>query len=255
MQAIYDGPIDQLAYQHLPVILEALPTLENGGVQIQQTEVRAGDRVLSQDGTPITLGSGAEIRPSGCAGGDCVVVYSNGEVSMDQLLVTFRLKAGLTWSDGVPLTAGDSVYAHRINAEPNNDASRFRIERTASYQAVDELTIVWTGLPGYISADHLENFWPPAPEHIWGALDPAALNEDPIASQNPLGWGAYTVGSWEAGQEIRLSSNSNYFRASEGLPLHDELVFRFVGQDGPSNLARLQSGECDLLGPDTGLEM
>lgn len=254
LQAVYDGPIDELDYQYMPAVLEELPAFENGGVRVEPVVVQAGDRVVSEDGSPIALGSSAVIRPSGCAGGDCVLVYENGEVVMDQLVVTFRLKAGLTWSDGTPLTAGDSVYAHRINANPINAASQFHIQRTVSYQALDELTIVWTGLPGFVSADYLENFWLPVPEHAWSELDPFGLGETSLSALTPMGWGAYVIENWEAGQEISLRSNPNYFRASEGLPLHDELIFRFVGQDGPENLARLQSGECDLLGPDTGLE-
>ena len=80
LQAVYDGPIDELDHRYVPVVLEEMPTFENGGVRIEPVVVQAGDRVVIEDGSPITLGSGAVVRPSGCAGGDCVFIFENGEV-------------------------------------------------------------------------------------------------------------------------------------------------------------------------------
>jgi peptide/nickel transport system substrate-binding protein len=54
------------------------------------------------------------------------------------------------------------------------------------------------------------------------------------------------IDQWVAGDHISLSRNENYFRASEGLPLFDRLVFRFVA-DGAEALAALQAGECDFV--------
>ncbi|HEX9618313.1 MAG TPA: ABC transporter substrate-binding protein, partial [Anaerolineales bacterium] len=49
------------------------------------------------------------------------------------------------------------------------------------------------------------------------------------------------------GDRITLSRNPHYFRAGEGLPRFDRLVFRFIGVNLTSNMADLLSGECDLL--------
>jgi peptide/nickel transport system substrate-binding protein len=67
------------------------------------------------------------------------------------------------------------------------------------------------------------------------------------SSRRPLGWGPYAIQEWAPGESIRLSWNPEYFRAGEGLPAFDTLIFRFVGQDSQANLEAIQAGECDLL--------
>jgi peptide/nickel transport system substrate-binding protein len=49
-----------------------------------------------------------------------------------------------------------------------------------------------------------------------------------------------------------LSKNPYYFRASEGLPYFDKLVFRFFGQDEDATYSALQNGDCDLVDSEQG---
>jgi peptide/nickel transport system substrate-binding protein len=62
-----------------------------------------------------------------------------------------------------------------------------------------------------------------------------------------LGWGAYVIEEWVAGDHIRLSKNENYWRADEGLPYFDEVIYRMVGENSNANIAALLSGECDIV--------
>lgn len=62
-----------------------------------------------------------------------------------------------------------------------------------------------------------------------------------------MGWGPYVIEQWRFGEYITLRKNPNYFRAAEGLPRFDRLVFRFVGEDSPTNISSLLSSECDLV--------
>ena len=56
------------------------------------------------------------------------------------------------------------------------------------------------------------------------------------------------IDEWDLGESITLEKNPNYFRAAEGLPKFDMLVYRFVGQNtNTDNIAALLSGECDIL--------
>jgi len=63
----------------------------------------------------------------------------------------------------------------------------------------------------------------------------------------PLGLGAYMIDEWKQGDHIRLVRNPYYFRAAEGLPYFDTLVYRFVGNNADSNLEALEIGECDIV--------
>ena len=94
----------------------------------------------------------------------------------------------------------------------------------------------------------------PLPEHAWGGLAAAELLEAEISSRSPLGWGAYVVSEWVQGDHITLKKNPLYFRAAEGLPAFETLVFRFLGQPADNNIEALLSGECDLVDDTTLLD-
>jgi peptide/nickel transport system substrate-binding protein len=77
---------------------------------------------------------------------------------------------------------------------------------------------------------------------------------DEGANKDPLGWGAYVIDEWVSGDHITLKKNTNYFRASEGLPNFDTLTYRFLPADTETNLTSLLIGECDLIDQSTLLE-
>jgi peptide/nickel transport system substrate-binding protein len=230
------------------VILEKLPNLADGDAVISVVTVGEGDRVVEADGAVVTLDPSAAppilLVP---AGGGEPVPYQGGGFEMEQLSATFRLWPGLLWSDGEPLTAADSAYAFNLLADPDTPLVKFKIERTASYQATDERTTVWTGLPGFLDPTYSTNFFGPAPEHLWGKYSAAELLEAEESRRKPVGWGPYVIDEWISGESISLHRNPNYFRAAEGLPRFDTLVFRIVGENTDAMLASLLSGECDIL--------
>jgi peptide/nickel transport system substrate-binding protein len=174
--AIWDGPIDANSFDYQPVILEKLPSLADGDALINAVPVAEGDTVVTDAAEIATLtattadAEGTKVRPAGCRSTDCAVVYDGTNVTeMDQMEVTFKWLPGLLWSDGTPLTAADSVYDFELNGDPDVPAaSRYLYDHTASYAAPDELTNVWTGLPGYMDATYFINVWQPLPQHILG---------------------------------------------------------------------------------------
>ena len=94
----------------------------------------------------------------------------------------------------------------------------------------------------------------PLPEHLWGDIKPGDLLQFEPAAQKPAGWGPYVIDEWVKGDHIRLHKNPNYFRAAEGLPKFDTLVYRFVGENPTANVNALLTGECDLVDPAANLE-
>jgi peptide/nickel transport system substrate-binding protein len=259
-QAVYDGyaggGIDNRTYAYQPVILEKLPNLDDDDAEIAVVTVQAGDMVVGDDGNPVELAEGVLVRPSGCRSTDCAVEFDGEPLEMDQMVVTFQLLEGITWSNGDPLTSDDSLYGYELNADPDTPISRYTVERTASYEAPDELTTVWTGLPGYIDSVYFTNFWMPLPRALWqeelgyGAVD---LLEAEESSRMPMGWGPFVISEWVAGDHITVEKNENYFRADEGLPYLDTVIFRFV-PDSNAAVAQLISGECDIATQDGSLD-
>lgn len=262
LEAIYDGPIDVRSFDYQPVILEKLPSLADGDAVLEPVAVRDGDRVVDNNGQVIELANGAIVRPAGCQQDSCRVVYDGGWIRMDQLSATFRLLPGITWSDGMPLTAYDSVLSFRLAQQtwtdwqeskgqsgPRPDRKVDLAPHTASYIALDEQTVRWVGLPGWLDPAYQANFFTPLPGHRLSGL---SLEDE--GAQLPLGWGPYILKQWIPGDRIIAERNPNYFRADEGLPYFDRVVFRFVGQDTARNLADLRDGWCDLLTLDTNID-
>ena len=246
-QAIYDGPADLRGFELQPVILESLPDLANGGAQLEATQVVSNTLVATSDGRLANLGEGVSYLPAGCNQPECAQVYpGTGAVNLEQLVVRFRLRSGLRWSDGASLTAADSVFSYEVAKGLYPRVRPDLLDNTQSYQAVDELTVEWRGVPGAKDPMYQTNFFTPLPQHAWGNLAAQDLLTSDASNRAPLGWGAYVIDEWTVGDHISLSPNPNYYRLSEGLPRFERLVYRFVGA-GEAALEALLAGECDFV--------
>jgi peptide/nickel transport system substrate-binding protein len=234
LDTILDGPIDYRTYQYVPVILEELPTLENGRATLQEVAVYRNSKYVDEN--------------------DDIKGWYGSETKMEQLVVTFRLKEGLLWSDGTPLTADDSQFGFEISRDSAASASDYAYlaERTASYTALDSKTVQWVGLPGYTDPRYSTIFFPPVSRQAYGSLSPEQMVNDQQVNTTPLGWGPFRVVEWNLGENIILERNPFYFRMEEGLPYLDEVIFRFVPDD--QILAELINGGCDTGAQDFNWE-
>ncbi|MDX1686709.1 MAG: peptide ABC transporter substrate-binding protein [Candidatus Promineifilaceae bacterium] len=290
-EVVYDGPVDTREYSVQPVILEKIPSLADGDAHLETVSVQDGDWVVDTEGKVVRLRTGINVRPAGCTSDACAITYvapptagddeaddEDGQedeeeedaavltptlsLEMDQLVADFVLLPGITWSDGTPLTAADSVFSFQVAQEaqlPPRQRTGDQgvvpartidpVPRTASYTAVNSYTVRWVGLPGYLDPYYQSNFFSPLPEHQLGDYTPEELLEAPDSAQRPLGWGPYILVEWEPGQRIVAERNPNYFRADEQLPYFDRVIFRFDG-DPESYLQDLESGECDVVARD-----
>lgn len=172
LEAIYDGPIDSRGYSFQPVLLEKLPSLADGDARIESVAVGEGDMYFNPDRlTPDNLHVGDSYWPAGCTEDDCAKTFGGGRVRMDQIVAEFRLRPDVRWSDGQPVVASDSVFSFRLDADPDTLSPKFLVDRTYSYEAVDERTVQWTGVPGLRDGLYASSFWSPLPEHRLGAID------------------------------------------------------------------------------------
>lgn len=254
LSAIYDGPMDVVEYGYEATILEKIPTLEEGDAQVSPVTVNAGSEVVDASGNVVLLNTGTKVRPTGCRSNDCAVTYDgSSSLQMDQMVVTFTMLEGLMWSDGTPITTSDSIYSFGLASSDITPGSKFLIDRTETYEAADEQTIQWWGKPGYIDPDYYTNFWMPLPEHAWSEFPPDQLLKVDISAKLPMGWGPYIIDEWEAGKQLHLIKNLNYFRAGSGLPKFDELTF-LLFPNTDAALTALVNGTCDVLDPSTRLD-
>ena len=254
LESIYDGPIDTINYEPQPVILENIPSQENGVVVIQAAAVSSGDLVANTEGDLVAFKKGVTVFPEGCTSASCAVTWDGtSDLKLSQMSVKFKLLAGLKWSDGQALTAADSVYSYQVAADKDTNISKTLVKKTASYTALDDQTVEWVGIPGYLTLNPAAFFWTPLPQHALSQYSAKDLNTAAAAARSPLGWGPYKIDEWQAGDHIRLVKNPNYFRAAEGLPKFDVVVYRFLGNVPQADLSPILTGECDII--DTSVTM
>ena len=245
MEALYDGPIDHLNYAYQPIILQKIPSIADGDASTRTVRVREGDRVVDAAGEVVELAEGVLVRPAGCRGEECVTEFDGEPLRMERLEVTFSLREDVTWADGEPVTTADSVFAFELASDPATPGSRYLVERTTRYRRLDSQHVRWVGLPGFVSSTYFLNFFPPLPRHQLEGRAPEELLRADETRLHPLGWGPFVVDEWVPGDHITLSPNPHYFRAAEGLPKLDQVVFRFAS-NASEVVARVLAGECDV---------
>ena len=215
--------------------------------------------MVNDAGQLVQLDLGEVVRPFGCSSSICAVAWEGDPLELAQLSAIFTLKQNLKWSDSTPLTAADSAFSYQIASQCQADFGPCgglglvtrngwqALPRTASYDAVDERSVRWTGVPGFMDPAYQTNFFIPLPEHQLSQYSPEELFSAPQAARQPLGWGPYMISSWIPGEYISLRANPLYFRSQEAEVQFDELLFRFVGGESGTLLNTLMSGGCDLL--------
>ena len=245
---VYENMVTTLSYEFQAHGVTKLPSLDDGDAELRVVTAADGDLVVNAAGQVATLSEGIEIVN---ANGE-LLVYAGGDVTMSQLVVNFSLQP-LVWSDGTLVTADDSVFSFELAADPLTPIDKDAINRTAAYVALDDTTVQWTGLPGWVDPTYFANIWAPLPRHQLGGFTAAEILESDEANRFPLSSGPFVVAEWLSGEQIVMTPNPNYYRASEGLPKVDEVVFKFV-PNSDQLVTRLLSGQCDIATQD-GLDI
>lgn len=143
-----------------------------------------------------------------------VPTLANGGVSRDGKTITYHLRTGVTWQDGVPFTSRDVAFTFAAIMNPQNDViSRNGYDRVARVETPDAATVVF----------HLKGAYGPAVNTIFAESDtpygilPAHLlakypnlNTVPFDSA-PIGTGPFVVTQWARGDHIDLAPNPRYF--------------------------------------------
>lgn len=242
--AIYENLYTTLSYGYQARALQTLPDLTAGDAVINAVTVNAGERVVNAAGRVVDLAEGVTVVNT--EGQE--VVFEGDPISMQQMVVEFTFKP-LVWSDGTPVTAADSVYSFEVAASPDTPSGKAAIARTADYEATGDLSVRWTGIPGYLDAAYFTNVWSPLPRHQLATLSPAELVQSTEASRTPLSSGPFVVESWPADGDMVLVRNPHYYRAEEGLPYVDQVTIKFMA-DVTDLFPALLSASCDIVTQD-----
>ncbi len=243
--AIYENLYTSLSYDYQAQGLEKLPSLADGDAVINTVTVAEGDVVLNSSGDPMRLAPGIQIIT---ADGSFLTYDGEESVQMQQMVVDFTFKP-LVWSDGVAVTGTDSVFSFNIASDPNTPGDKTKIERTADYEATGDLSVRWTGVPGFLDATYFLNVWQPLPNHQLSRFTAAELLEIDETVVQPLSHGPFVVSEWVTGSHLLLTANPNYYRADEGYPLAGQVLIQFE-DDLEQNLAQVAAGDVHILTQD-----
>ena len=142
----------------------------------------------------------------------------------DTLTYVFHLREGVRWHDGRPLCAADvkfTIEAIQSPATGSMNVSNF--EDVREITEIDDKTVrILLSAPNAAFLDYMTQ--PILPAHILAGNDLTTTG----FFHNPVGTGPYQLDSWEAGKEIVLVKNEDYYR---GAPKIDRFVFRFLVDD------------------------
>lgn len=221
----FEPPVERVNYRWQPRLVTHLPSFATGDAITRTAQVPMGGRYADIAGAVKTHEGSVFLR-------------------LPQLVVTFTLQADLRWSNGEPLTAEDAVLGYHLAQAPEAQGRWPElVERTARFVALDEHTLRWEGIPGYLSADYAGFLFPPQPAHRWQGKTLPGVLED----RTPPATGPFKITAWEAGREVRLQRNPHYAGAEPRLA---SITYRFP-QTAPSGWTDLLlAGTCDVLLPD-----
>lgn len=169
----------------------------------------------------------------------------NGGVSADGKTITYHIRKGVKWSDGVAFDADDVVFSIKAVLNPaNNVVSRTGWDRIKKIDEPDKYTVVLHMSAPY--SPFLETFFSTAgaqpcvmPKHILGNLP--NINNAPYNAK-PVGIGPFMVKEWQRGSRVVMVANPYYFR---GQPKLKEIDYEIITNTN-TTLTSLQSKSLDL---------
>jgi peptide/nickel transport system substrate-binding protein len=198
---------------------------------------------------------------------------ANGDVKTidsTHMDITIKLKSGLKWSDGQPLTTKDLSFTFNAICDPaTGAASQIGFQNIASVEDKSDTVEIWhfgpdpTGkrcglaapLASGIYAPYIANLnFFPVPQHTLSTIKDADWATSDYFTKLPtVTSGPYKVQNFTPGPaaQVVMKPNPNFAAGRSGAPFFnhapylDTLIYKIYG-DKPSQIAGLKSGDSDL---------
>ena len=216
---------------------------------------------------------GATTRPVTVFGADwklrcmlCVELptYENGGAKKETqadgttgIAATYRLKDGLVWGDGTPVTTKDILFAYEVGKHPKSGVGNgeFFTKDVVNIDAADDKTFTIHFLKDKCEFASIGDFFP-LPEHLERRIfekDPETYKNRTLYntdSTNPGLWsGPYKIAKTESGASIRLEKNPTWKGAA---PYFDSISFRTI-DNSAALTANLLAGDIDYIAGELGV--
>ena len=237
----------------------------DGALNIIMWQAPSTMNIYLTGGTKEVIASSMVLEPLANAAPDGTLVprlaaeipsVENGGIAEDLKSVTWKLKEGVKWSDGTPLTAADVVFSAEYCMHPEGGCSQLaKFEGVSSVEAVDDLTVKI-------------NFAEPMPDPFsafTGAQSPIlqkaqfekciGANAPTCTDQNfnPIGTGPFRVTQFLTNDVITFEANPEYREPDK--PAFATATMKGGGDAAAAARSVLETGEFDYawntqLAPD-----
>ena len=181
---------------------------------------------------------------------------ANGGVAEDMRSITWRLRPGITWSDGSPLTSADIAFTHSYCTAPGAgcaQAEKFRdIDRIDTPDPLTA-TIHFTTPKPYPYAAFVGPQTPILQAAQFANCLGASAAGCTEANFSPIGTGPFTVAEFRPGDAVLFQANSAYRDPAQ--PAFSDMLLKGGGSAIAAGRAVLETGEFDYawnlqLAPD-----
>ena len=167
--------------------------------------------------------------------------------SADKLTWTFKIRQGLKWSDGQPITAADAAWTFNLIMSNSTAATAngSLVSNFKSVTAPDASTLVITTKTpqaNMLAVSIPENGIPIVPEHIWkshvAGLSTYRNNTFPI-----VGYGPWQMTAYQTDQYAEFNANKSFVL---GAPKFDHMIMQSYKTEDAA-VAALRSGQLDYV--------
>jgi peptide/nickel transport system substrate-binding protein len=165
------------------------------------------------------------------------------EIKDNGLTYVFRLRKGVKWHDGKPFSSADVLFTYKeVLSKYKPITTDLFKDVVVGFEAPDANTFVIklkSPQPALLTLIQGRDA-PIIPKHLYEGTD---ILKNP-ANQKPIGTGPFKFKSRQAGSEITLVRNDNYYK--KGRPFLDGIVFR-VQPDANIGSMGFEKGEFHYL--------
>ncbi|MBR9843085.1 MAG: peptide ABC transporter substrate-binding protein [Rhodobacteraceae bacterium] len=192
---------------------------------------------------------------------EVIPTVANGGVAEDLKSITWKLKSGLKWSDGTPVTSADVKFTAEYCMHPEGGCAQFaKFEGVDNVEIVDDLTVTVNfaeAKPNPYSA-FMGGQSPIIQAAQFADCLGAKAPECTSANFAPIGTGPFKVDEFKPNDVISMSANPNYRDPAK--PAFATLTFKGGGDATAAGRSVLETGEFDYawnlqLAPDVLAKM
>lgn len=159
---------------------------------------------------------------------------------------TFKLRPGVKFSDGSPMTSADVVFTlDRVGKVPNSPSSfKLYLQKVEKVEAINPLTVrITTSEPYPLLPVNMIGLPIMSAKAAAGPAPEGKTTTELNSGSGLVGTGPYRFVSWKRGSEIVFERNPHYWGAA---PAWDKVIYRPISNPA-ARVAALLAGDVDLV--------